>query len=314
MQIDKSIFRYAWLSIGAALLTIVLKFGAWYATGSVGLLSDAMESLVNLAAAGGAFYALYVASQPPDRSHAYGHGKAEYFAAAAEGVLILAAAGAIVAAAVSRFADPAPLTRLGPGLAVALVAAGVNWITARIMLRAALRFDSITLESDARHLMTDVWTSGGVVAGLFVVMVAPPAFQILDPIIAIAMAANIVRTGLSLVKRSVQGLMDRALPPREIELVVEAVSRHAGETPPYHDLRTRKSGSQRFVEFHLLVPGSMTVQASHDLCCDIERDIKKWLDNTLVTIHVEPKEDGKSWDGHATGRIDSRHCDDESEK
>jgi cation diffusion facilitator family transporter len=293
--------RYAYYSIAASVLTLGLKFGAWSLTGSVGLLSDATESLVNLAAGMLALWALLVAVQPADDAHAYGHGKAEYFSSGAEGVLIIVAAGGIVWAAVGRFLDPQPLDRLGLGLVMALVASAVNWVTAQGMLRAAQRYDSITLEADARHLMTDVWTSVGLVAGLAVLLVAPPSWAVLDPIVAVVMAANIVCTGVGLVRRSMGGLMDKALPEAEMRAIHEAIRAVAGQDALYHGLRTRKSGPRRFVDFHLLLPGSTSVARSHALCDAVELSIVSRLPGTQVTIHVEPVEDPASFDGHAVG-------------
>jgi cation diffusion facilitator family transporter len=293
--------KYALYSVAAALVTLALKFGAWWLTDSVGLLSDALEAVVNLTAAGIAFTALVIARMPADRRHAYGHGKAEFVAGAIEGLLVLAAAAGIVAASINRFMHPTVLSRLDIGLVIALVAAGVNLYTARLLLKAGRRFDSMTLEADARHLMTDVWTSVGMVAGLAVLIFAPPRWHILDPIAATLMAANIARTGVDLVRRSVQGLMDRALPKEEIEAIEEAITRVAGQDIRYHGLRTRKSGNRRFADFHLLVPGKMTVKASHDLTCDIEDAIRARLDKIQVTIHTEPLEDEASWDGERVG-------------
>jgi len=292
--------RYAVYSILASVLTLALKFGAWAMTDSVGLLSDATESLVNLTAAVLALTALTVALRPADNAHAYGHGKAEYFSSGIEGVLIIVAAFGIGYAAIGRFLSPLPLSNLGPGLVLALVASAVNFITARGMLRAAKRFDSITLEADARHLLTDVWTSIGMVAGLAIIMVAP-GWKILDPIIALGMAVNIVFTGVSLLKRSVGGLMDDALPARELKVIAKAIQGYCGETCTFHGLRTRKSGPKRFIDFHLLVPGDMTVTASHELCELVEDLIQSKLDNAEVTIHVEPIESSASYDGKDVG-------------
>lgn len=295
--------RYAYYSVAASLLTLALKFGAWFLTGSVGLLSDATESLVNLAAAMLALTALAVAGQPADRNHAYGHGKAEYFSSGAEGVLIIVAACGIVWTAVNRFLDPRPLESLGVGLAMALVASVVNWVTARGMLRAAERFDSITLEADARHLLTDVWTSCGLVAGLAVLLVAPPSWAILDPIIAVVMAANIVWTGITLIRRSMSGLMDKALPREELEAIHNAICSVAGENVEYHGLRSRKSGSMRFVDFHLLVDGTLTVAEGHDLCDAVEHAVRDVLPGTQTTIHMEPREDAASFDAGDVGGV-----------
>lgn len=298
--------RYAVYSILASLVTLALKFGAWHMTGSVGLLSDATEGLVNLTAGVLALTALTIALRPADKAHAYGHGKAEYFSAAAEGLLILAAAGGIIYAAVDRFLHPQELTGLGWGLLVALVAGGVNWATAHAMLKAAYRFDSITLEADAKHLLTDVWTSAGLVAGLAVLLVAPPSWHILDPIIACIMAVNIVVTGLGLLRRSIGGLMDAALPDHEVDAIIRIIQDEAGKETPFHGLRTRKAGNRRFVDFHLLLPGTTSVKRSHDLTDRIENRIYGELSNCHVTIHVEPLEDHRSWDGPQVGGLCSR--------
>lgn len=274
-----------------------LKFGAYFITGSVSLLSDAAESSVNLVAALVAFGALTVAARPADKTHAYGHDKAEYFSSGVEGALILVAAATIIYTAVSRFLHPAPLTDLGPGLVIALAASGINLGVSRFMLRVAKKYDSITLEADAHHLMTDVWTSVGVVAALGVVLFAPPRWAILDPVIAVAVGVNIIRTGISLIGRSVAGLMDSSLPADEVAQIEGAIRATNGPDAIFHGLRTRKSGSRRFVEFHLLVPGAITVRAGHDQCKAIEAEIHAQLPNTLVTIHVEPKEDSDAWEG-----------------
>jgi cation diffusion facilitator family transporter len=292
--------RYAVYSIGASIVTLVLKFGAWGMTGSVGLLSDATESLVNLTAGVLALTAITIALRPADADHAYGHGKAEYFSSGIEGVLIIVAAFAIAYAAVDRFLSPQDLRHLGPGLLLALVSSAVNFLVARIMLRAADRFDSITLEADARHLLTDVWTSVGLVAGLAVIIVMPQ-WKILDPIIAVIMAVNIVFTGIGLLKRSVGGLMDDALPENELKLIANAIQSYAGTESSFHGLRTRKSGPKRFIDFHLVVPGSMTVHDSHELCELIEELIHSKLPRAEVTIHVEPLECDTSYDGRDVG-------------
>ncbi|BBD08067.1 cation diffusion facilitator family transporter [Desulfovibrio ferrophilus] len=293
--------RYALYSIAASVTTLVLKFGAYFLTGSVGILSDATESLVNLAAAMLALVVLTHAMRPADDSHAYGHGKAEYFSSGVEGILIIVAAIGIVSASVGRFMDPVLPQRLGLGLGMALLASVVNFATAKAMLGAAKRFDSITLEADAKHLMTDVWTSVGLVVGLSVLMVAPASWAVLDPAIAVLMAVNIVFTGVSLIRRSFWGLMDMALPEAELKAVDMAIRTHAGPQAEYHALRTRKSGARRFIDFHLLVPGMASVAQSHALCCAIESEIHAHLPGTQVTIHVEPHEDAASHDGWVIG-------------
>ena len=274
--------RYAVYSIIASLLTLTLKFTAFALTSSVGLLSDATESLVNLTAGFIALTALLIAARPADERHTYGHGKAEYFSSGAEGVLIIVAAGGIAWAAWERFHAPVPLDNLGP-------------------LSAARRFDSITLEADARHLLTDVWTSAGMIAGLCILFVAP-TWLILDPIIAGIMAVNIVFTGVSLIRRSVSGLMDEALPEEQMRAIEEAI-RAVLPDAEYHGLRARKAGAALFVDFHLLVPGETTVQAAHDLTCDMEDAIRARLPRSQVTVHVEPLEDDASKDGDHVGGI-----------
>lgn len=292
--------RYAWYSVAASLLTLGMKFGAWAMTDSVGLLSDAAESFINLAAGLMALTAITIAMRPADESHAYGHGKVEYFSSGVEGVLIIIAAVGIAWASFDRFLHPRPLTSLGPGLILAAVSSVVNFVTAKIMMRAANRFDSITLEADAKHLLTDVWTSLGLVAGLSVLILFPE-YTVLDPIIAVLMAANIVWTGVQLVQRAIKGLMDDALPEEELEIIAKAIRGRAGVDAVFHGLRTRKAGALRFIDFHLLLPGAMSVKESHDLCCDIEDDIKHKLDSAQITIHVEPLEDRASFDGKETG-------------
>lgn len=283
-----------WLSIAAALLTLFLKFTAYFLTGSVGLFSDALESLINLAAAVLATLFLTYAARPADSTHTYGHDKAEYLSSGVEGTLIVLAAIGISYSATKRMLTPMPLENLDVGLLVAVVAALVNFVVARILLKAARDHDSITLEADAKHLMTDVWSSVGVVGGLVVVGVT--GFDILDPIIAYLVAGQIVFSGVSLLKRSIQGLMDYALPPEEVRQVESILRKYDDEIFHYHNLRSRKAGPTRFIDFHILVAGDKSVQEAHDLCEELETDIESALSNTQVTIHVEPVEDASSWD------------------
>jgi cation diffusion facilitator family transporter len=287
--------RMAVLSIVASLVTMALKFSAYLLTGSVGLLSDALESVVNLTAALVAFGALTIAARPADDTHSYGHDKAEYFSAGVEGALILVAAATIIYAAVRRLMNPGPLEALGVGLVVSLIASAINFGVSRVMMRAGRRYDSITLEADAQHLMTDVWTSVGVVAGLAVMLIVP-AWQWLDPLIAIAVGINIIVTGIGLLRRSVNGLMDYALPPAEVVEIQQAVLAAAGPEAQYHGVRTRKSGSRRFAELHLLLPGAVSVQAAHDISVEIERECEARLRNITLTVHFEPEEDPRSID------------------
>lgn len=283
--------RVVLVSIAAAVLTMLLKFGAYLLTHSVSLLSDAAESSVNLVAALVAFGALTLVAKPADEAYRYGYDKAEYFSSGVEGALILVAALTIIYTAVERFLHPAQLEGIGPGLAVALAASAINFGVSRFMLHKAREYDSITLEADAHHLMTDVWTSVGVVAALGVVLFVPQ-WSILDPIIAVAVGLNIIRTGVSLVKRSVAGLMDISLPPEEMDEIEAILREKEGPDVVYHKLRTRRSASRRYVEFHLLLPGSLSVQAAHARCTAIENEIRRRWPKTRITIHVEPKETG----------------------
>ncbi len=260
------------LSILAAVATIALKSAAYILTGSVGLLSDAVESLVNLVAAVTAYLSLWYAARPVDESHTYGHEKIEFFSSGLEGVLIVVAALAIAWYAVHRLIVPEPLQPLGPGLLMALVAAVVNGAVALVLLRAGRKYGSIVLEADGRHLLTDVWTSGAVLAGLGLVWLTN--VHALDPLIALGVSANIVWTGLDLIRRSFDGLMDHALPAAEQAAVRAAIEERLGPDMDYHALRTRQAGRRRFVDFHLLVPGRLTVQQAHTLTGAIEEAVR----------------------------------------
>lgn len=284
--------RMAFLSIATSLVTILLKFGAWYLTGSVSLWSDALESLVNLAAALVALGALTIAEQPADDRHVYGHDKAEYFSSGVEGALILVAAVSIIWSAAHRLADPQPLEQLGLGILVAALAGVANFVTARVMLKTARAHDSITIEADAKHLLTDVWTSTGVLGGLLIVMLMP-AWSILDPLMAIAVGLHIIVTGVDLLKRSADGLMDAALPQKEVHRAESLIRAELPEGASFHALRTRKAGARRFLEFHLLVPGTTSVAESHALCDRLETVLTAHLSKASVTIHVEPNETQK---------------------
>jgi cation diffusion facilitator family transporter len=289
--------RFAWLSIAAALLTIGLKTAAYVLTGSVGLLSDALESLVNLAGAIMALGMLTIAARPADEDHAYGHGKAEYFSSGVEGTLILIAAISIAVTAVIRLLHPRPLEQLGLGLAVSVAASLVNLAVALVLLRAAKQNDSITLKANAQHLLTDVWTSVGVVAGVGAVAVT--GWQQLDPIVALIVAGNIIWTGVGIVRDSISGLMDRALPAEELKIVRDILEKLRQDGIEYHDLRTRQAGSCRFVSLHVLVPGKWTVHRGHELLERIEADIRGALPSVEVITHLESIEDPASWDGAA---------------
>lgn len=292
--------RFAWLSIAAAVATIALKTGAYLLTHSVGLFSDALESIVNLVGAVTALAMLIAAARPPDEGHAYGHGKAEYFSSVVEGTLILVAAVSIGVAAVERLFAPKPLQQIGLGLAVSVAASAVNLGVALILRRAGRRHRSITLEANASHLLTDVWTSAGVVAA--VGAVAATGWQRLDPIIALAVAANIVWSGLRLLRRSVNGLMDAALPAHELAALRAVLDRYATQGIQYHALRTRESGARRFVAFHVLVPGDWTVQRGHTLCETIEADIRAVISDVTIFTHLESLDDPASWDDQTLDR------------
>jgi cation diffusion facilitator family transporter len=286
--------RYAWLSIAAAVITIGLKLGAYYLTGSVGLFSDAAESVVNLVAAVAALWALTLAVRPPDEEHAFGHNKAEYFSSGLESALIIIAAVWIGVTAWERLMDPQPLHNVGLGLSVTLVATAINGGVALVLLRAGRRLRSITLRADAQHLLTDVWTSLGVVLG--VVMVYLTGWLVLDPIIGLIVAANIVWTGVRLLRDTAQGLLDRALPPEDKELISGVLSRYESRGIRFHALRTRAAGQRRFVSMHVLVPGRWTVKRGHDLSEKIEQELADALQgNTTFFIHIEPSEDPASF-------------------
>ncbi len=296
----RSLPRFAWLSIGAALGTMALKALAYHWTGSIGLLSDALESLVNLAGALMALAMVTAAARPADAEHAYGHGKAEYFSSVVEGALILVAAVSIGLAAVMRLLRPRPLEQLGPGLAVSIVASLINLGVALVLRAGARRERSIALEASAAHLMTDVWTSAGVVVG--VGAVALTGWQPLDPLVAIAVAANILRSGFGLVRRSVDGLMDRALPADDYAAVLRVLDAHAANGIQYHALRTRESGARRFVSVHVLVPGAWTVHRGHALLERIEADLRAAVTNVTVMTHLESLDDPASWEDQSLDR------------
>lgn len=298
---------YALLSIVAALLTIALKFGAYVLTGSVGLLSDALESGVNLAAALVAFWALGFAAKPPDADHAFGHSKAEYFSSGLEGALILVAALSIAIAAGERLLHPQPIEQLGLGLGLSLVASVINGGVAYILLQAGRRLRSITLRADAHHLLTDVWTSIGVVLGLGLVSLT--GWLILDPIIALIVAVNIVWAGVRLLGETSAGLLDASIPESDQRRIKDIFIPYEQQGIVFHALRTRIAGSRRFISFHVLVPGDWTVQQGHDLCDAVELTIVQALPGSNVTSHLEPLEDPISWDDEALDRTDIKAPD-----
>ena len=288
------------MSIVTALVTIALKAGAYLLTGSVGLFSDAAESGVNLVAALGAFLALRTAALPPDEEHAYGHTKAEYFSSALESVLIIAAAIGIAVTAIGRLLEPQPLENVGLGLAVTLAAAGVNGGVGLLLLRSGRRLRSAALRADGQHLLTDVWTSLGVVAGVFLVWLT--GWLVLDPLIALLVAGNILWIGIRLLKDTAQGLLDTALPSEEQEIISSIQARYEEAGVEFHALRTRSAGRRRFISMHVLVPGSWSVKRGHDLSERIEKDITQALPMSTVFIHIEPLEDPASWQDQTLDR------------
>ncbi len=281
----RSLTRFAWLSIAAAVLTIGLKAVAYLLTGSVGLLSDAIESLVNLMGGVMALSMLTVAARPADEDHAFGHGKAEYFSSGVEGTLILIAAVSIGVASVQRLITPKPLEQVGLGLGVSVAASLVNLGVARLLLRVGRQQKSITLEANAHHLMTDVWTSVGVLAG--VGAVALTGWQRLDPIVAILVAANIVWTGIGIIRRTIAGLMDSALSVEELRQIEKALDHFRSQGIAFHELQTRRAGATSFVTVHVLVPDDWTVKRGHDVLERVEDDVRRVLPDAVVFTHLE---------------------------
>jgi cation diffusion facilitator family transporter len=289
-----SLTKFAWLSIAAALITIAMKSGAYLLTGSVGLLSDAVESIVNLLGALMALGMLTIAARPADDKHTFGHSKAEYFASVVEGLLILVAAAGIAFTGVERLFNPRPLEQPGLGILVSIGASVVNFGVARVLMTAAKKHNSITLEADSQHLMTDVWTSAGVITGVGVV--ALTGWTRLDPIVALIVAVNIIWTGVGLVRRSVEGLMDSALPADEKQVIETVMLKYRQTGVEFHALRTRQSASRRFISVHLLVPGAWSVHDAHHLAEDFEGEIRAALGEAIVSTHLEPIDDEISMD------------------
>lgn len=285
--------KLALQSLGVAVVTVALKFVAYRLTGSIGLLSDAVESGVNVVAAATALFALWYSAQPADSSHPYGHEKIDFFSSGIEGGLIFGASGAILWTSAHRFLHPAAAENIGLGVAVALVAAALNFVTARALLATARRADSIVLEADGKHLMSDVWTSVGVATGLC--LAAATKLWWLDPLLAALVAVNIARIGWDLVVRSFNGLMDRALDDGEIQRIRGAIEANLHEGMAYHALRTRRAGGRRFADYHLLVPGAMSVKMAHGHEMEIETAIQAAIPTIEVTSHIEPVEEPRAW-------------------
>ena len=290
----KSLAPIVWFSIIASILTIAIKSAAYYITGSVGFMSDAIESLINLAAGIVAFIMLTVAARPPDKEHPFGHDKAEYFSSLIEGILIVLAAIGISFAAINRIYHPQPLGSLNLGLMFSVIATIINLITARILLYYGRKHNSITLEADSDHLMTDVWTTIGIIAGIFLVKLTN--WQILDPIMAIIVAVSILYTGAKLIIRSTDGLMDTKLTEKDLIRIKQILTRFEEQDINYHALYTRSAASKRFISFHLLVPGDYTVFKAHELAKLIENELEKEFAYSDIFIHLEPINDPDAFD------------------
>lgn len=293
--------RFAWLSIMAAIATITLKAAAWLMTGSVGLLSDAAESVVNLVAAVVALMALRVAAAPASERFPYGRTKAEYFSAAIEGLMILVAASVIIVTAVERFLNPRPLEQVGMGLAISIVASVINGVVAAVLIRAGTKHRSLALTADGRHLLTDVWTSVGVVVGVGLVWITQ--WDRLDAIVAFVVGINIVITGVRLLTASAAGLLDVTLPDEENRAIIEILDRRTDGQVAFHGLMTRVAGQHRFATVHVLVPCEWTVKRGHDYVEDLEAELTKAVPGLRVLSHLEPDADPRSYEDQPTGAI-----------
>jgi cation diffusion facilitator family transporter len=292
--------KFAWMSIIVSIVVFAMKIAAWHATGSVGLLSDALESTVNIFAAVIALLALRTAMKPADAMHHFGRGKAEYFSASIEGFMILLAALIIVFTAVERIISPRPLEQIGWGLTISTLAAVINGGTALILLRAGKLNRSPVLVADGKHLLTDVWTSVGVIVGVGLVVVT--GWNRLDGIVAMAVGLNIIITGINLLRSSTAGLMDKALSDDDHLKIVQVLTKFESDEVKFHALQTREAGRQRFVSMHVLVPGAWSIQKGHDLSEELEAEIIAELPDAIITTHVEPLEDERSWADEPEGQ------------
>jgi len=290
------------LSIAAAITTMALKFAAYFLTGSISLFSDALESIINLVAAVLAFVALWYSHVPPDEEHTYGHEKISYFSSGVEGMLILIAAASIAWQAVGRLLNPVSLESLDIGLFLVLLASAINFVVAYLLLRVGRQYRSIILEADGHHLMSDVWTSAGILVALVLVWLF--RWDWLDPVVALAVAAFILVTALGLLRRSFDGLMDRAWPKADLDGLKVKIRTHLREGMAFHALRTRTSGTRRLVEFHLLVPGQFSVHEAHAFSHELEQALRRDDSNLDVTIHIEPIEEAASWGDHELVRFE----------
>lgn len=291
--------KFAYASLAVSVAGFLLKLIAFLVTGSVGLLSDALETTVNIVATTVAIIALRAAMRPADDRHHYGHGKAEYLSALFEGSAIFVASALILYTAIDRLINPQPVEALGIGVALTMLATVMNVVMAFFLIRAGRRHRSILLEADGKHLLTDVWTSVGVIVG--VILVGVTKWEPLDPLVAIAVAINILIAGWGIINESMQGLLDAELPEDDNKAIRGVLERHAGEVVAFHGIQTRASGRQRFLSLHVLVPGDWSVQQGHDYVCDLEDDLRASLDNLSVSTHIEPVEDPRSWDDIPSG-------------
>lgn len=287
---QKSLHKYMYISIAAAVATISLKYYAYYVTGSVGFLSDALESIVNLVAAIFALIMLNLSQRPADKRHMYGHSKAEYFSSATEGALILIAAFSIIRTSIPRFFNPIPLENINSGLLFSLLATLVNLVVGLTLINNGKKKNSLIVEADGRHLMTDVWTSVGVIIGIILVKLT--GWLILDPIIAILVALNIIYIGYKLISRSASGLMDSIIPSNDLKKITQYLDSLKDEEMEYHSLMTRVAGQRKFIFFHLLVPGDWSVKKGHDCADHIEETIVNMFEGPVtVDTHIEPVDD-----------------------
>jgi cation diffusion facilitator family transporter len=284
-----SLTKFAWLSIGAAVVTIFMKLAAYWVTGSVGLLSDALEGGVNLIAATVALVTLKIVEQPPDDMHAYGHDKAEYFSSGIEGTLIIVAAASIAYTSIQRLLSPQPLEQPGLGLTLAVLASVINLVVGQILIRTGKKHDSITLEADGQHLMSDVWTSAGVVIGVTAAVLTGLTW--LDPVIALVVGLKIGWEGIRIFRRSTMGLMDSAIAPQERDQIETILNRYEQEGIQWHAMRTRQAGARRFISVHILMPGTWTVQRAHNLSERLEAEIREVVPHVSVFTHIEPDDD-----------------------
>lgn len=287
-----SLLKYAWLSVGTAVLTIGIKYIAYLITGSVGLFSDALEGIVNLVAALVVLTTLKIVEQPPDETHPYGHDKAEYFSSGIEGTLIVIASLVILFTSVQRLLNPEPLEQVDLGLILALVASAINFFVGQLLIRTGKTYDSISIEADGKHLMSDVWTSVGVVVGVGIAGLT--GLEWLDPVVAIVVGLKIGWEGILIFRRSSQGLMDTAIEPEERKLVETILDTYCQNGIEWHALRTRQSASRRFISVHILTPGDWTIQQGHDLAENIEADIRSQINHCTIFTHVEPIEDPRA--------------------